>query len=185
MNILSIVADSILQYKRLRRKLVAVIFRNLFEECGEKVIFDPLSSHFSYKNIRFGSNVFVAPGAHFSNTHGKIVIGSNVIIGPNVTLLGGDHDYQLVGSLMFGNKKSCSHIDPNIIIHDDVWIGANVTILKGVVIGKGAIIGAASVVTKDVDVYTVVVGNPARKLKDRFSDVEIARHEEIIRNMHE
>jgi acetyltransferase-like isoleucine patch superfamily enzyme len=49
-----------------------------------------------------------------------------------------------------------------VVIEDDTWIGFNATILKGVIIGKGAIVGAASVVTKDVAAYTVVVGSPAR-----------------------
>ena len=54
-----------------------------------------------------------------------------------------------------------------VVIEDDVWIGARVTILKDVTIGKGSIIGAASVVTKDVPPYSVVAGNPARLIRKR------------------
>jgi acetyltransferase-like isoleucine patch superfamily enzyme len=57
-----------------------------------------------------------------------------------------------------------------LVIQDDVWIGNNVVILPGCkFIGRGAVIGAGSIVTKNVDPYTIVVGNPARKLRDRFN----------------
>jgi acetyltransferase-like isoleucine patch superfamily enzyme len=56
-----------------------------------------------------------------------------------------------------------------IVIEDDVWIGNRATVLDGVRIGKGAVVGAASVVTKDVEPYTVVMGNPARVVSRRVS----------------
>lgn len=67
---------------------------------------------------------------------------------------------------------------PPLVIEDDVWIGHNVMILPNVLfIGRGAVIGAGSVVTKNVDPYTVVVGNPARKIRDRFTPEMIAQVE--------
>ena len=59
------------------------------------------------------------------------------------------------------------------IIENDVWIGHNVTIMPGVKIGNGAIISTNSTVTKDVDPYTIVGGNPAKEIKKRFSDEKI------------
>ena len=56
-----------------------------------------------------------------------------------------------------------------VIIEDDVWIGTRVTILKGVTVGKGAIIGACSVVTKDVPPHSIVVGNPAKVVKENVT----------------
>lgn len=71
--------------------------------------------------------------------------------------------------------------DPPLVVGDDVWIGDNVVILAGCrSIGRGAVIGASSVVTRDVPPYTVVVGNPARKLRDRFSP-ELAEAIELSR----
>lgn len=61
-----------------------------------------------------------------------------------------------------------------VVIGHDVWIGADVTILKGVTVGHGAVIGAGAVVTKDVPPYAIVVGNPARVLRYRFSAKDIA-----------
>ena len=61
-------------------------------------------------------------------------------------------------------------IKGNTIIGNDVWIGQNATILPGVHIGDGAIIGANSVIGSDVDPYTIVVGNPARPIRKRFDE---------------
>ena len=58
----------------------------------------------------------------------------------------------------------------NVIIGNDVWIGYKATIMSGVTIGDGAVIGACSVVTKDVKPYEIVAGNPAKVIRKRFSD---------------
>lgn len=67
----------------------------------------------------------------------------------------------------------------DIIVGNDVWIGYDVTIMPGVKIGDGAIIGAKSVLTKDIPPYAVAAGNPARIIKQRFSDTEVAQLLEI------
>ena len=90
-------------------------------------------------------------------------IGNDVRIGPNCNLLGEDHEYR--------DRDTPVHRQPRLAkgleIGDDVWIGANSVILPGVQLGRGAVIGAGSVVTKSVPAYTVVVGNPARAVKER------------------
>ena len=58
----------------------------------------------------------------------------------------------------------------DIIVKDDVWIGARATICSGVTIGQGAIIGAGAVVTKDVEPYSIVAGNPAKLIRYRFNE---------------
>jgi acetyltransferase-like isoleucine patch superfamily enzyme len=67
-----------------------------------------------------------------------------------------------------------------VVIEQDVWIGAAVIILKGVTIGEGAVIGAGSLVTKDIPPYTIAVGTPAKSIKKRFSDEELKRHLELL-----
>lgn len=62
--------------------------------------------------------------------------------------------------------------DADVIIEDDVWVGCNVTILKGVTIGRGGIVAAGAVVTKSVPPYTIVGGVPAKKIGNRFKTVE-------------
>lgn len=104
--------------------------------------------------VHIGKNVFI--NANFlAMARGGIVIEDDVQIAANVSLLTNNHDeYQR-------NVLTCRPIH----IKKGAWIGANVNILPGVTIGKHAIVGAASVVTKDVPDYAVVVGSPAKIIK--------------------
>lgn len=100
-------------------------------------------------------------------------IGNYCSIGPNVLfLLGGNHLYNCITTYPFKtyvyNEKDASYSKGKIIIKDDVWIGAHSIILSGVTLEKGCIIGAGSVVTKDVPPYAIVAGNPATIIKYRF-----------------
>lgn len=112
----------------------------------------------------------------FGNCGEEIEIGNFCSIGENCRFIcGGNHKYNLLSTFPFDvyyskNKKSPSYSKGKITIEDDVWIGLNVTILSGVKIGKGAVIGASSVVSKDVPPYAIVVGNPAKIIKYRFND---------------
>ena len=70
--------------------------------------------------------------------------------------------------------------DKDVIIESGCWIGTRAIILKGVTIGKGSVIGAGAIVTKDVPPYSVYVGVPASKVIERFSHDEIEQHEKIL-----
>ena len=96
--------------------------------------------------------------------HGKVIIGKDVMMGPECIIYTKNHAFADTTIPM--NKQGFSEEKP-VIIGDDVWIGGRVTILPGVHVGNGAIIGAGAVVTKDVPAYAIVGGNPARVLKYR------------------
>ncbi|MBK5214515.1 MAG: hypothetical protein JJE55_12740 [Flavobacteriaceae bacterium] len=81
---------------------------------------------------------------------------------------------------MFDVEEKDATTDAPIIIEDDVWVGANVIILKGVTVKEGSIIAAGSLVNKDVEAYSIVGGIHAKKLKDRFSIDEIIKHKNLI-----
>lgn len=108
------------------------------------------------KNIFIGKNVFINSGCRFQD-QGGIKIGDGVLIGHNVVLATINHDID-------PSKRSDMKLAP-IVIGNNVWIGANATILPGVTIGDGAIIAAAAVVTKDVPTNVIVGGIPAKIIK--------------------
>lgn len=136
-------------------------------------------------NISLGSHVEIGPRALFWTTKANIVIGNHVIFGPGVTIITGDHPTDIVGRFIMdiSDDEKSDEYDKDVIIEDDVWIGANATILKGVHIHTGAVIAAGSVVTKDVDAYSIVGGVPAKKIRDRFSSEQLLEHNSKIKQM--
>ncbi len=105
-----------------------------------------------------------------------LIIGNFVSIAEEVTfLLSGEHNIDTLSTypfevMYFKNKKSEAICKGKIVIEDDVWIGYRATILSGVKIGKGAIVGAGAVVTKDLEPYGIYGGVPAKLIKYRFSE---------------
>jgi acetyltransferase-like isoleucine patch superfamily enzyme len=109
------------------------------------------------KNITIGKGVFINSGCRFQD-QGGIAIGDGTLIGHNAVLATLNHDFA-------PEKRANMHPAP-IIIGNNVWIGANVTVIPGVTIGDNAIIAAGAVVTKDVPANTVVGGVPAKVIKE-------------------
>jgi len=93
----------------------------------------------------------------------SIRTGSNVSIGPEATILTLGHDPR---------SATFEDLGGDVVIEDRVWIGYRAIVLPGVTIGKGAVVGAGAVVTKNVEPYTIVAGNPARKIGERISAQE-------------
>lgn len=85
---------------------------------------------------------------------------------------------QHVGKYLNSNNKDAEYGD--VVVDEDVWIGVNVTLLAGTHIGRGAIIGACSVVTKEIPPYTIAVGNPAKVIKLKWTIDEIIEHETAL-----
>ncbi len=116
------------------------------------------------------------------------IIGNNVIFGNRVAIVGKyDHNYQQIGtpirlaSAIRDKDYNWKGLSLITNIGNDVWIGYGATIMQGVIIHDGAIIAAGSIVTKDIEPYTVYGGNPARKLANRFeSEEDQKRHIEIL-----
>lgn len=111
--------------------------------------------------IKIGEGSAIGPNT-IINGGGNVMIGKNVIFANNITINANDHIH----------KKSMNIMDQgfiyaDVVIEDDVWLGANVCINKGVVLKKGSIIGANAVVTKNTEAYSINVGVPSRKILDR------------------
>ena len=130
----------------------------ILKKCGKKVniekgaIFSSSCELGDYSGI--GINAYVS-GA---------IIGNHVMMGPNCCIYSFNHRHDRIDIPMDSQGAEEEKV---VIIGDDVWIGSNVVILPGVKIGKGSIIGAGTIVTKDVPEYSVFCGNPGRVVKSR------------------
>lgn len=109
--------------------------------------------------IVIGDDVWIGAGCEF-NIHEKIVIGSHSMIAAGCRFIDSDHGYSDRAIPM---RQQVGQKSP-ILIHEDVWLGANAVVLKGVTIGRGAIVGAGAIVTKSIPEYEIWAGVPARKL---------------------
>ena len=126
--------------------------------------------------IEIGDNCYIGK---YSIIECDTKIGNNVIIANYVNIVGRyDHNYQQVGvpirlaSQIRDKDYDWKGLNLNVVIENDVWIGVGTIILSGVTIGKGSIVAAGSVVTKNVDPYSIYGGNPAKKISSRFESEE-------------
>ena len=133
------------------------------------------------RNFYIGRDSFIETDA---------IIGDNVMLGNRVALIGRyDHHYQQVGTpirlaMQIRDKdynwKGLQYITT---IENDVWIGYGTTIMGGVRIGEGSIIGACSLVTKDVEPYSIYAGIPAKKVRNRFDEeTDLHQHLAIVQS---
>ncbi len=153
----------------------------LCAKCGKNVIICR-KSRGSWENVYIGNYVSLNENTLLFCSRAKIYIGDYVMFGPNVTLITGGHRTDIIGRYMYTvtDDEKRPEDDRDIIIKGDNWIGANTTILRGVTIGEGAVVAAGSVVTHDVQPYTIVGGIPAKMIKERFTKDDLKRHKEII-----
>lgn len=109
-------------------------------------------------NIKLGKNVFINSSCYFMDC-GKITIGDNVFIGPSCGLYTANHP------LDFQTRNQGLEQALQITIGNNVWLGGNVVILPGITIGDNCVIGAGSVVTKNIDANSIACGNPCKIIK--------------------
>lgn len=108
----------------------------------------------------------------------KVKIGAYTMIANNVSIIGADHEFSKIGvPSIFSGRPFLKETT----IGRDVWIGAHSIVMTGVNIGNGAIIAAGSIVTKDIESYSINAGVPSKKIRNRFADIESTlMHAKII-----
>lgn len=148
------------------------------KRCGVKCRF--FGEVYITKNVEIGRFTSInGPGTRISANINKIKIGSFCSIASNVVMQEYYHRYnRLTTYYIYQNLfNELNHNDifskGSIEIEEDVWIGSNSVILSGVSIGRGSIVGAGSVVTKSIPKYSIVAGNPAKVIKNRFQQETI------------
>lgn len=146
--------------EEIRQQVSQIIGQELDEGFS---LFLPFTSDFG-KNLQIGQNVFINSGCRFQD-QGGVIIGDESLIGHNVVFATINHDYD-------PSKRGAMYLKP-IVLEKRTWIGAHSTILPGVTIGENSVVGAGSVVTRDVPPNTIVAGNPAKfmsVLKDKIEN---------------
>ena len=147
----------------LGQRSIRAFFARLFlTKCGKNVNIQKNTS-FSHR-CEIGDNSGIGMG---STLWGKVVIGNDVMMGTECLIYTQNHAFEQKDVVM---RLQGPQPEKTVEIGDDVWIGGRVTILPGVKIGTGCIIGAGAVVTKDVPSYAIVGGNPAKIIRFRGDD---------------
>ena len=140
------------------------LFRLMLGKAGRKIYFDyGVYIKFPWL-VHIGDRVSINRGVEFYSDYfgnHRIVIGSDVRIAPNVCFHAAGHEI---------SNLDYSHAGGQIVVGNEVWIGAGVIVLSGVTIGDRSVIGAGSVVTKDIPPDSVAVGMPARVIRTRELD---------------
>ncbi|MBN1126258.1 MAG: acyltransferase [Sedimentisphaerales bacterium] len=138
-----------------------VLVKKLFKKCGKGIRVAPLVRFGAGNRISLGENSNLGRNCWIL---GDVDIGDNVVMGPDVIIISQNHEFQDVTVPMVQQGHQPSR---PICVGSDVWIGTRAILLPGVHIGDHAIVGAGSVVTKNVPESAIVGGSPARILKYR------------------
>lgn len=177
----------ILAWLRVLRTRLAVAGKGRYLTVGKDFHVGTGSRLWAPNKITIGDCVYI--GKHV-NVEANCSIGDYCLLANHVAIVGRhDHDFSAVGfpvrfSPWIGSKRFPSQfIDEQAVIESDVWIGFGAIVMTGTRIGRGSIVAAGSVITRDIPPYSIVAGIPARVIGQRFSDYDtIAKHEAAIEN---
>lgn len=178
---MSLLSKIILKFQGASNRVITNSYKKSMRSCGKDVRINKGTIMTGTKNMSFGSHIYIGPGCTFYSTSADLTIKDYVTFGPNVTIVTGNHRTDKIGEYIYNVREKNKTDDLPVIIEEDVWVGANAVILKGVKIAKGSIIGASSVVSKDTVPYGIYGGVPAKLIKMRFSEEEIATHEKMLK----
>lgn len=139
-----------------------ILLKSIARKCGDNVSIHPGVYLLNPQNASFGSNVSVHPMCYIE-AYGSVVIENDVSIAHGVTIMSTEHVFDEISIAINDQGTVCNEV----IIKSNVWIGAKATILAGKKIETGCVIGAGSVVTKNVEKNLVVAGVPAKRINIR------------------
>lgn len=179
--------NSLLAVLRHMQTWLTVVGKSSFLTYGRDLHVGKGSRLWAPKRLSIGNCVYI--GKHVQ-IEANCRIGNYCLLANRVVIVGRhDHDFSAVGFPMrfapwLGSKRFPSpYADEEAVIEDDVWLGYGTVVLTGVTVGRGSIVAAGSVVTRDITPYSIAAGVPARVIGQRFADSDtIARHEAGIRD---
>lgn len=151
---------------RIGYALRRILVRRIAETCGSDVIVKQNCYIGSGRGLRIGDRTQLGHNARIDQF---VTIGNDVVMGPDVVIMTHSHSFERLDIPI--NQQGSDPIRP-VMIGNDVWIGTRVVIMPGVEIGAQAIIGANSVVTRNVPQRAIVAGSPARLIRYRGANLE-------------
>lgn len=172
-----------LSFSYIWDRLWAPIWKRSMKHCGKDVYLRPMSSDIKgIENLSIGDGSSIPKGSTFYCTRAELKIGNKVVFGPKPTIITGDHRIDIIGKYIIDvtDREKLPEQDAPVTIEDDCWIGANVTILKGVTIGRGTVVAAGAVVTNSIPPYCIAGGVPAKPIKFKWTIGQILEHEAIL-----
>ena len=155
--------------------------RDGFGYISDNVVITPPHSFGNKKNVFLYDNVSIGERSFISAKNAKFIIKGNCAIAEGFTVHTGNHANvigKFVTDINEGNKPQ--GYDKDVVVERDVWIGCNVTLLLGVTVGRGSIIAAGAVVSKDIPPYAIAGGVPANFIKFKWTIEEILEHEKLL-----
>ena len=143
------------------------LLKSISPEVGDNVSIHQNVFIFNPQNIKFGNNVSIHPMCYIEG-YGGVEIGNDVSIAHGTSVISVNHGYEAADVPI----KFQPVVPGRIVIRDNVWIGAKASLLSGVTIGSGSVVGAGAVVTHDVEENSIVGGVPARMIRKRIEAEE-------------
>ncbi len=154
----------------LRNGIKVRLLSRSFASCGSGFRVGKDCEIVGYEKISVGNNVNFGSHACILTAKAKLSIGDDVFFGPHVTIVTGDHRMDILDrpmALIKDDEKLLEN-DRDVVLAGDNWIGSNAVILKGVTIGRGAVVAAGAIVNRDVPDFSVVGGVPAKVIGSRL-----------------
>ena len=178
MKLLEFIQKLILVYKWVK---ISFPIKKQFGACGKNTVLLYPMRIYNPQSVFISENVKISSGLHILNSSTKkVIIKKYTVFAANCTIAPNSHRSTVTIPQFLLGASHVNDYSSEIIIDEDVWLGVGVTILSGVHIGRGCIIGAGSLVTKSLPPYSVAVGSPARILKKNFSVEQIMQHEKVL-----
>lgn len=178
-NILYRVINKIVKWYK-GREITNLI--NSFGKVGKNISVQTNGIYKGCENIYIGDDVVLCEYLQLLTTRARIIVGNGVIISSYTSIITGNHRTDLVGKRIIDIDESVDKLpenDADVVIEDDVWIGTHAIILKGVHIGKGSVVAAGAIVTKNIPPYSIYLSRD--KIIPRFTEEEIEQHERMIK----
>jgi acetyltransferase-like isoleucine patch superfamily enzyme len=157
-------ARSWLMATRRRRRGLSHVHPTFYMAPSAQVSRDLIAKEYSF----VGARCLIGP---------RVELGRYTMLAAEAAVVGADHRYDLPGTpMIFSGRPDM----PRTVLEDDVWIGFRAIIMAGVRIGRGAIVAAGAVITRDVPAYEIHGGVPARKIGERFGEATRAQHDLLL-----